>query len=243
MKKIIIVALLLMANYTYSQFFQEITYGLFAGANNSKLDDIENTLIVQGIYTGYSTEEKASYGLTAGCFINWKNDYESKFSIEAEAAYSKRTSEFLYEDIRELKYTMRFDYNYLDLGVLFKFYPVPNLYLGAGPSVALNLSPDNLSYSSNGDTVDNGVSYDADSVVQSTLRESLGGLDYFMISTGLGYEFSNNILIGFRYNFGLSDALETKENGFRYSETQNIMHSFNFRIGYRFRFDDSKNFQ
>lgn len=243
MKHFFISISILISSLVNAQYFQEITYGLHVGANRSTVNNIEPTLIPEGIYSGYSTQENPAIGITAGFFINWKKKHDSLMGIEGDISYSKQSPVFTYENIKDLQYDVKFNYNYLDAGVLFKLYPVEKLYIGFGPTLALNLSPNNLTYTSNGDTRPGGITFDSDAVVQKVLIESLEGKNYFKATFGLGYEFNSDIIIGVRYHLGLSDAIETKNNGFRFTETNNKINSFSIRIGYRFHFDESRNFQ
>ncbi|GEM59203.1 hypothetical protein FC1_24410 [Flavobacterium columnare NBRC 100251 = ATCC 23463] len=87
-----------------------------------------------------------------------------------------------------------------------------------------------------------GVSFTPDPIVQKTLKESLEGTDYFQGIFGIGYEFQNKLVLGFRYHLGLTDALETKENGHRFMDNKNKTNAFSLHIGYKFDFDDSNNF-
>lgn len=243
MKHFFISISILISSFAEAQYFQEITYGLHVGANQSTVNNIEPTLIPQGIYTGYSTKENPAIGITAGFFINWKKNYDSLMGIEADVSYSNQSPVFTYENIKGLQYNLKFNYNYVDAGVLFKFYPFQNLYIGLGPTLALNVSPNDLTYTSNGDTKPGGITFESDAVVQKVLKESLEGNNFFKATFGLGYEFNSDIIIGVRYHLGLSDAIETKGNGFRFTETDNKFNSFSVRIGYRFHFDESRNFQ
>jgi len=87
-----------------------------------------------------------------------------------------------------------------------------------------------------------GVYFEPDAVVQNVLKQSLEGKDYFHLGMGIGYEFDNKLNIGIRYHLGLSDALETQQNGHRYREQNNMVNAFFLNIGYRFTFDGYNNF-
>ncbi|MGA9638685.1 outer membrane beta-barrel protein [Flavobacterium sp.] len=243
MKRLFILIGFLITSFVNAQYFQEITYGVYVGGNQSKMDNIEPALIPRGIYSGYSTKEVPNIGFTAGFYINWKKNYDSKMSIEADISYSQQYPEFTYENIKDLEYNIKFNYNYLNAGILFKFYPIENLYIGAGPTLALNLNPNDMTYTSNGASRPGGIDFEPDETVQKVLKESFEGKNFLKATFGLGYEFNSDITIGIRYSLGLSDALETKENGFRYSEVKNKMSSFGISIGYRFHFDETNNFQ
>ena len=127
----------------------------------------------------------------------------------------------------------------MNVGLFFKYYPVDRLYIGVGPYVALNVTSDAIEYSSNGEQVaaETGLYFEPDIVQQKFLKESLQGKNYFQTLFGVGYEFDNGIVVGFKYHLGLSDALETKENGFRFIENKNKTNAFSLSLGYSFDFD------
>ena len=60
---------------------------------------------------------------------------------------------------------------------------------------------------------------------------------------GVGYEFDNKLNIGIRYHLGLSDVLETQQNGHRYREQNNMVNAFfpQYRLP-AFTFDGYNNF-
>ena len=101
-----------------------------------------------------------------------------------------------------------------------------------------------MEYRSNGAEMSrrSGVYFEPDAVVQNVLKQSLESKDYFHLGMGIGYEFDNKLNIGIRYHLGLSDALETQQNGHRYREQNNMVNAFFLNIGYRFTFDGYNNF-
>ena len=132
----------------------------------------------------------------------------------------------------------------LFLTFMVKFYFTEGFYAGAGPYFNFNLDKDVLEYRSNGAEMSrrSGVYFEPDAVVQNVLKQSLEGKDYFHLGMGIGYEFDNKLNIGIRYHLGLSDALETQQNGHRYREQNNMVNAFFLNIGYRFTFDGYNNF-
>ncbi|MET2997014.1 PorT family protein, partial [Flavobacterium columnare] len=66
MKKFIV--LLFFTIVTHSQIGKEISYGFYAGAVYSKMNNIQNTIIPPNIYTNFSTTEKDKFGALAGLF-------------------------------------------------------------------------------------------------------------------------------------------------------------------------------
>jgi hypothetical protein len=235
--------LLLASAVLQAQVRKQISYGLFAGANNSKMNNIAKSIIPQGIYSGFTATEKDKYGFSGGVFANWKYPF-ANISIYTEASYSKQSTDMNYSDTKGLNYKIGFNYNYLNLGTQFKYYPVDNWYVGAGPYWAVNLTPKELKYTSNAAEVsaNTGLYIEPDSLTEDKLKEAFSGKNHFYMAFSTGYEFENHLIIGARYHLGLSDAIRTEENGFRYSEQNNRIRSFSLFIGYSFDFDDVNNF-
>ncbi len=226
-----------------AQLVREITYGVSAGAIYSQMNNLEPMIIPQGVYQNYSTSENAKFGAAGGVFLNWKYPTE-KISVQLELYYSRQSTDFKYNDKNGLNYNIKFPFHNLNLGFLLKYYFTDGFYIGAGPFFTFSLDKDALTYTSNAEELSrqSGVYFEPDAVVQKTLKESFEGKDYFHSAFAIGYEFYNGLNIGFRYHLGLSDALETQENGHRFKNTNNKVSAFSLQIGYSFSFDGHNNF-
>lgn len=245
MKKLLLLLIIsfIFQQFSYAQYRKQITYGFYAGANYSKMTNLQDVFIPNNIYRGFETNEEATFGAMAGFFLNWKYE-EQKVSLQPEIFYSQQSTRFNYNDIKGLNYAIDFKFNYVNVGLLFKYYPIEGLYIGAGPYVALNVTSNSITYTSNGAQIaaETGLYFEPDIVQQKFLKESLQGKNYFQTLFGAGYEFNNGIVVGFKYHLGLSDALETKENGFRFIENKNKTNAFSLTVGYSFDFDALNNF-
>ncbi|MFB9057510.1 outer membrane beta-barrel protein [Mariniflexile ostreae] len=243
MKKLTLLIFLFSLKSLYAQGGREITYGLFAGGLYSTMSNLPDVIVPKGVYEGYTLEEKGKFGATAGIMINWKYPY-AKISVQPELSYSFQATDLAYEDIHGLNYKMTFAYSYLNAGMQFKYYPIEGMYVGIGPSMAFNITSDNITYSSNAEDIfgGSGTYYEPDTEVQNVLNASLTGKNYFYGTFSLGYEFNSQFFIGARYALGISDALATEENGHRYQENTNKINSISLYIGYAFDFDDLTNF-
>lgn len=243
MKKIVILFIFLGTKIMFGQGERRITYGLFAGAINSKMSNLPDVIVPNGIYEGYSLAGEAKIGATAGFLINWKYPY-AKVSIQTEISYSSQGTDLNYQDDEGLKYKMNFGYSYINFGTQFKYYPIGGFYVGVGPSVAFNIASNNIKYSSNSQEIfgNSGADFEPDGNVQRVLKETLTGKNFFSATFATGYEFSSRLSIGARYSLGLTDALTTEENGQSFSENKNKVNSISLIIGYSFDFDDLANF-
>jgi Outer membrane protein beta-barrel domain len=241
MKYIVTLCFLLCTKIGYTQVGREITYGFYVGGIYSSMSNLPDVIVRKGIYKNYNLNTEARFGFIGGVYLNWKHPL-GKFGIQPEIFYSKQSTRLNYDDIKGLKYKMDFNYSYINTGLLFKYYPLSSFYITLGPCLGINITRDNITYSSNGSqlTQSTGVLFQPDPVVQKVLSESLKGSNYIVL--GGGFEFNKKITIGARYNIGLADGLETQENGFLYSENNNIIKSISLHIGYIFEYDDSKNF-
>lgn len=222
---------------------REITYGGSLGGVYSNVGGLESMIIPQHLYQGYETRTKGRLGLQLGLFLNWKYPSEH-LSIQPELSYTGQQVDFIYHDNKRLDYTIGYKYNYLNIGFLLKYYFTDGFYIGTGPYLGLNLSKDALVYESNGASLSQstGVYFEPDAVVQSVLKHSFLGKDYFYLGMGLGYEFENGLNVGIRYNLGVTDAISTESNGHRYREVFNKAQGFSVGLGYRFQFDSYRNF-
>jgi hypothetical protein len=243
MNRFLILLFLMSSKLLLAQADREISYGFFAGANYSKMSNLADVIVPNGIYEGYNLNEEAKFGPSGGLLINWKYPY-AKISLQTEVSYSNQGTDLNYDDINGLEYKIHFGYSYLNIGAQFKYYPIEGLYIGAGPYVGFNLTGDNITYTSNSQEIfgDSGVYFEPDATVEKVLKESLTGKNHFYLLFSTGYEFESNLSIGVRYSLGLTDSLATEENGHRFSENKNITNSFSLIIGYSFDFDDLTNF-
>ena len=242
MRYFLIVLFLFFCKTLHAQPGREIIYGVYVGGISSKMSNLPDVIVTKG-QANYNLVPESRFGFIGGIYLNWKYPY-ANISVQPEVFYSKQGTNLNYDDIKGLNYKMSFNYSYINTGLLLKYYPFNNFYIGAGPYLGLNIDRENIVYSSNGQTIGekSGVYFEPDAVVQKVLKEDLKGNDYFYFMFGMGYEFENKISLGLRYNLGITDGLETQENGQRYIENLNKINSFSFSIGYTFKFDESKNF-
>lgn len=110
----------------------------------------------------------------------------------------------------------------IDVPVLFHYTPVMNLYVEAGPQIALILSG-SWDVSSSGSFYDDGDDYGWDdydygygaSSAASNLLDDMYKKNTFEFSLvfGLGYDVSPNIDVGFRYILGLTNVFDDLDLG------------------------------
>jgi len=202
-------------------------FGMCAGANYNQFTGLQEMIVSEDYYTGYSLDSKYRFGFTGGVFFNYR--VHRLFGIQPEILYSMQPGRLQYSDINDFKYDLDFKYNYLNVGVSLKLYPWRHLFLSVSPQVGFPLTPNKLQYISNGEDM-----YGPDMETQQLMSNVIKGSTCVSIGFGLGYQFLNKIYIDARYCLGINDMIETLPNSYRFAEVRNTINSVQFTIGYAF---------
>ena len=168
MKKLILT--LSVLTLAFSAFAQNISGGLKAGLNFAN-QDISSS--------GISLDTKSKLGFQAGAFLTVM--FNEKMGLQPEILYSMQGSEL---DIDGSDGT--FNFNYLNIPVLFRYNITDMINLHAGPQIGMLLSAE---LESDGDTED--------------VKDSFKGSD-FGLAVGGGVDLPMGLGFGARYTFGLS---------------------------------------
>lgn len=137
----------------------------------------------------------------------------SEFSVQPELMYSSQGSDYSEGD----GYDGKVKVDYLNIPVIAKYYVAEGFSVEAGPQFGILLSAKD-EYDWAGDTGEN------------DWKDSLKGLD-FGVNFGLGYRLESGLNFGARYNLGLTDANDDKENLGDSSYKNSVIQ---FSIGYFF---------
>ncbi len=167
---------------------QKAKFGLKAGLNianaNISGDGIPKTKSVTSFQVGFFTEINIS----------------KKFAFQPELLYSMQGTNFdLPVEVNGSIYNTNDTYklSYINVPLMFKFYPEEKFYLEAGPQIGFltssKLEVEVIGYGSQ--------TQDA--------KELFKSVD-FGLNLGLGYNFSKRVTSNFRYNLGLSNIAETE---------------------------------
>lgn len=189
MKKIIFVGITVLTFGVSSA--QEVNFGVKGGLNVSTL-------------TGDVEEVDAKIGFHVGGFAEIK--LSDKFAFQPELLFSTQGAKSEYSesdgtDSYSEKFTLNL--NYLNVPLMAKYFATDKLFIEAGPQIGLLLSAK--------------TDYEYTETFQGvTFSESIDGVDVkddfksidFGLNFGLGYEFTENIFAGARYNLGLSNIGE-----------------------------------
>lgn len=199
--------------------------GVFGGANYNEISNLREMVVSEDHYSGYVLDFHPRFGFTGGLFLNYRASH--LFGFQPELTFSMQHGMLAYSDINSFEYDLTFKYNYLNLGVGFKFYPWRNFFLSATPQIGFNLSPNSLFYVSNGEST-----YGPDLETQQLMRTAIKGRNNVSLGLGLGYQFLNRIYVDARYYFGISDMIETLPNNYRFVENTNLANTVQFTVGY-----------
>jgi len=222
---------LIFCGSVYAQLEEEeFYYGFNVGINSSSIQEIQTTIIRPVFPTEtYSTSSNNLLGFTAGAFVYYKFK-KSKFAIQPEINYVKQGGVFHYEDIEDLTYDIQFNYSYINIAPIVKFYTVHGLYASAGAQLGIILDRSDLTYTSNMPEVG------PDLQIQQSLREVLKGNNQAAIILGVGYDTPFGLNLNVRWIYSISDAVETLANGYYFIENKNPSQSIQFTVGYHIPF-------
>ncbi|MEO6174773.1 MAG: porin family protein [Flavobacterium circumlabens] len=200
MKKIIFTAAAVIA-FAFSNA-QETKFGVKGGVNLSTLTgDVEDATSKAGFHVGGFAEFKIS----------------DKFSIQPEVLYSTQgAKEKGQVDFNGAVYDVEMDYKlaYINVPILAKYYVAEKFSLEAGPQIGFLVS-------AKGEATVGGNSAEDD------IKDSFESID-FGVDFGAGYDFTENLSVGLRYNLGLANLAKDAED---YKIHNSV---FSLSVGYKF---------
>lgn len=214
MKKILIIICIFTISITNAQSKnskknsdKKARFGLIAGLNiaNANLsgDGVPSTKSITDFH--------------GGAFVDI--EINEKFHIQPELIYSGQGTKFdLIINYEGTNYntTDEFRLSYINLPIMFKFYPQKSFYLAAGPQIGF-LTKSTLKVSVLGQSA------------EQDAKDLFTGTD-MGINIGTGYEFTDNFFANAQYNIGLSNIAETEPGD--NSKIKNRV--FQLSIGYKF---------
>ena len=207
MKKIILSTLLVLAfGFTYAQ---KAEFGIKGGLNSSNFSgDTEGA------------DFKSRIGFNVGAFAAIK--LSEKITLQPEILFSTQGAEaqnveaFVNGSI--YNGDVKFNLSYINIPVMFKYYVADKFNLEAGPQIGFLASAET---STKVDGFNQTVDQDAKDYFESV---------DFGFNVGAGYDFTDKIFVGIRYNIGLANVFKTQSGD--NSETQNSV--FSLSVGYKF---------
>ena len=186
---------------------QEVKFGVKGGLNLANFEGDTDGL-----------DMKSRTGFHVGGFVAVK--LSDKFTLQPEVLYSvqgAKADNFEY-DLNGTVYIADLDYNlsYVNVPLMLKYYAAEKFNIEVGPQVGF------LTAAKVKATV-NGISAEEDA------KEQFESLD-FGVNVGAGYDFTENLSAGLRYNLGLSNIAKTEPGDD--SKIRNAV--FSVSLGYKF---------
>jgi hypothetical protein len=218
MKKIVLL-LLAGLSFTFAQA-QSAKIGLKAGANYSNIaGDLENEDVYQN-----------KFGFNGGFTFNFPIAGDNFLSLQPELLYSQKGYQYKdveYTSLNPLRLGQKVrskgdrNFNYLDLPVLLKV-NAGGIYLEGGPQLSYLVG-----------IRDNTETQYADGTKDETwTKMEKDHLEEFEIgyAAGIGFQASNGLTLGVRYNGSISDLAKSDPNS---DELVNARHSvFQLQLGF-----------
>lgn len=209
------------------RFEEGFYWGFKAGVTSSTVLDLRTTLIAP-IYPveTYQTQENTRLGGLGAFFIDYRHSSKSYIVGRFEIGYAMQGGKFNYTDVNGLEYELAMNYDYLTLAPLVKINVPPGMpYVIMGCQIGVNLTSENLRYTSNDDAF-------IDLQVQESLRTVLKGRSNTALTAGIGIELSRGgFYVEGRYTHGLTDVIETQANSFLFIENKNTSNYYQFTLG------------
>jgi len=189
---------------------QDLKFGAKAGVNFANL-----TMDYSG-EGDFSEDNAMKIGFHVGGLVEIK--FSEKFALQPELLFStqgtKTESSENDGDGFVSSYEATTNLAYVNIPIMVKFYPIPSLYIEAGPQVGFLVSAKEkaegsatyTTFDGEGNPITVTESFETDEDVKDFYKS----ID-FGINVGVGYEFTENLGANVRYNLGLSDISETPD--------------------------------
>lgn len=170
MKQLTTILLLAVFNVSFLTVSGQEAFGVKAGVNIASLSE----------FTG-----RSRVGAHAGVFLH--HTINRNWCVQPELLYSAEGQRYFSNGV---EHTLALDY--LQVPVMIQYYPVPNIYLEAGPQVGILVSAR--------DKIDE-FDEEGDANVKGDFSSAQVAL-----GLGAGLKVSEQIILYGRYNFGLTDV-------------------------------------
>ena len=214
---------------TYDRFPKkhEFRAGLRAGSGYSRI------LSLGGMFEDYSTrprfsmKEKGSIVFRGGAYSTWQYgrigaelglDYMHQSSTMEKNSYTTGLGE-----------SAKFSTDMIAPQLMFRFYPLKDVYMSAGAALAIPFHSD-ISYSTNR----TGTVYrQQDELTSKHMNQSFKSRAQLMPSLKIGYlHRKTGLEASIEYNYGISDLYHTRANDYGFMERENRSHYIGLTLGY-----------
>ncbi|MCX7550449.1 porin family protein [Xanthomarina sp. F2636L] len=184
---VVVITLSVFFNVQAQDTSKSTKLGVKAGVNFANFfGDVEDARMKTGFHVGVMAE----------AMLNNNMSIQSEITFSTQGAREKYTERGYYQwnDV-----VTKYKINYLNVPVVFKYYVLEGLSLEAGPQLGILMSA--KAYV----TVDySGLDQSGSAGRNVDLDESVKPIDFGLVA-GFAYRLKNDISLGFRYNFGLTN--------------------------------------
>ena len=203
MKKVLFIAVVVLLGLGNVNA-QEVKFGAKVGLNSSN-------------FTGDLEDSDAKIGFNLGAFA--EISLSDKFIFQPELLFSTQGASF--EDSTDSEaYKRTIKANYLNIPLLIKYGVTDKFALEFGPQLGFLLSAKGKAEGT----------FDGQAISEEEdLKDFFKSID-FGLNFGASFDVAKNIMIGIRYNLGLSDITDGEDS--EDFKVQNAV--FSFAVGYRF---------
>ena len=203
MKKVLFIAVVVLLGLGNVNA-QEVKFGTKVGLNLSN-------------FTGDLDDSDSKIGFNIGAFA--EISLSDKFIFQPELLFSSQGAKFEESD-NNFSFEETLKFNYLNMPLMIKFAASDKFALEFGPQLGFLLSAKSkFEQTFDGETFSEEVD----------IKDSVKSID-FGLNFGASFDVAENIMIGARYNLGLSDITDGEDS--EDFKVQNAV--FSFSVGYRF---------
>ena len=190
----------------------------FSNAQETKFG-VKGGINLHTITGDVNDDASSKVGFQVGGFAEFK--LSDKFAIQPELLLSSQGVKLEQsEPDFDYEFESKLNLLYLNIPVMAKFYATEKFSIEAGPQIGFLLSA-----KSKFDETEDGITVSGDTDV----KDSFESID-FGVNFGAGYDFTENLNVGLRYNLGLSNIAKTEDG----DDTEIKNSVFSLSVGYKF---------
>ncbi|CAM2906394.1 porin family protein [Flavobacterium frigoris] len=169
-------------------------------------------------FSGDVEDNSALVGFNVGGFVEIK--VSDKFAVQPELLFSTQGAKNEFTEPGGYKVDSKLTLGYINVPVMLKYYAAEKFSLEAGPQIGFLVSA-----KSKADITDGGTTV----TVKEDSKDQFKSIDFGM-NFGAGYDFTENLSAGLRYNLGLSNIADV-EAGDDFKLKNSV---FSVSLGYKF---------
>lgn len=230
---------LLICNTTLqAQYDENLMFGIKAGVSRSTIANLPLILVSEDFYSGYTFDTQGLFRPVGTLFIHYRI-FESPIGLEGQLSYFQHSANLHYSDVMNFAYTCKFHFHYVGVGAYVRTYIRSGLNIALGVRMGINLTPENINYTSNSHLIEwpGGIMPDGDIETRDELRSVIKGLNVSELSLMVGYEFANGLSVDLGYFHGFNDMIETNANRHLFGNPVNNTSSIQIVAGYAISVD------